>query len=108
MIKSVYELNIEQYQTLLESGQGETIYGKSFPANSSVFLSEQAKYFAVLQLYHLAQNFSNASGCSAADFIEFIKQYGETIADIENDIMNGLISDKDMEDIIAYVDGRDD
>ena len=108
MIKSIYELNIEQYQTLLESKQGELIYGKSFPANSSVFLSEQAKYFAVLQLYHLAQNFSNDSGCSAADFIEFIKQYGESLSDVENDILNGLISDKDMEDIIAYVDGRDD
>ena len=108
MLKSIYELNIEQYQTLLASGQGELIYGKSFPANSSVFLSEQAKYFAVLQLYHLAQNFSNDSGCSAADFIEFIKQYGEIIADVENDIMNGLITDDDMADIVKYVDGGDD
>ena len=108
MVNSVYELTVEQYEKLHESGQGELIYGRSFPANKSVFLSEQARYLAVLQLYYLVNNFSNDSGCSAKDLITFIRDYGESIADVENDIMNGLITEEDMEDIIRQIDGDND
>lgn len=107
MIQSVFELTIEQYEKLLESGQGQLVYGKSFPANKAVFLSEQAKYLAVLDLYYLVQNFSNDSGASAKDLITFIRDYGEGIADIEQNIMNGLITNEDMEDIVRYIDGED-
>jgi hypothetical protein len=108
MMSPVYHLNITSYQQLLETGQGELIYGKSFPPNSSVFLSEQARYFAVMQAYYLIKNFSDSSGASAKDLVEFIKEYGETISDIERDIMSGLLTDSDFNDIVRELDGDEE
>lgn len=105
MITPMYNLNITTYQQLLDSGQGVLIYGQDFPSNASVFKSEQAKYFAVMQVYNLVKDFSEASGASAADLVAFIKDYGEAIAEIESDYLAGLITDADYDDIIKELDG---
>ena len=101
----LYELTVENYKALLETGQGETIYGKSFPKNEAIFKSTQSKYLAITQLYYVIKNMSDDSGASAKDLMEFIKQYGETIADINNDMNNGLITEQDCEDIVLEIDG---
>jgi hypothetical protein len=107
MLKPLYELSVENYESLLSSGQGQLIYGSSFPANVAIFRSLQNKYLAVTQLYYVVNNVVQSTGASAADIMEFIRQYGETIADINQDICNGLITDEDMDGIVEYVDGID-
>ena len=107
-INPVYHLNLATYQQLLESGQGEVIYGNSFPANVSVFKSEQVKYFAVAQAYELVREFSDASGASAEDIVKFIVEFGEAISDVNKDVVAGLITDDDFKDIVNELDGGDE
>lgn len=104
----LYELSVENYEKLLASGQGETIYGSSFPANTAVFKSVQAKYLAVTQCYYLVNNVVQSTGASASDIMSFIVDYAESIADINNDIVNGLITDQDIQDIVNYIDGMEE
>lgn len=104
----LYELSVENYEKLLETNQGELIYGKDFPKNAAIFRSMQAKYLAVNQLFYVVNNMVERSGASAKDLITFINEYGEAIADINTDIFNGLITDQDMEDMIRYIDNTED
>jgi hypothetical protein len=107
MLKPLYELSVENYEALLSTGQGQLIYGSSFPANVAIFKSLKNKYMAVTQAYYVVNNVVQSTGASAADIMEFIRQYGETIADINNDLCNGLITETDMDDIVSYIDGTD-
>ena len=103
-IKSIYELLESDYIQLSESGMGKVIYGKDWPANVSVFKTEQAKYIAVGSLYYLVNNIVNDTGCSADQVVELIVTYGGDFGELSDDIVNGFITDDDIYDVINRVD----
>jgi hypothetical protein len=104
----MYELTNEQYKSLLESNQGVTIYGDSFPPNINVFKTQKAKYEAVLELFYLVQNICESSGANAEVMMEFIQGYASDIGDIAGYINAGLITEDDMKDIVRYLDDLGD
>ena len=105
MTQSLYELSLADYLKLEESGNGRLIYSNEWPANISVFKSMKSRYLAVQHLYSVIEDVSGATGCSAEDLIGVILSYSEIFDDIRKDVENGVISQEDIEAMVAYLDG---
>ena len=104
----LYNLNIDQYRTMLDNGTGKLIWGKDFPANESIFKSNQARHFALLTFAQVTEAFVNQTGASAQDVIALVEQYGDLVYDIHKDIHSGVISEQDKVELVEWLDGRDD
>lgn len=103
-IVSLYELSVDQYNQLNESGMGKLIYGKVWPANESIFLTECTKYEASAQLFYVVRNITESTGCSAQQVIEFIQAYGQELGALYDDINKGYITQSEIQEIIEDID----
>lgn len=104
----LYNLNIDQYRTMLENGTGKLIFGKDWPSNEAVFKSNQTRHFALRTFAQVTEEFVNQTGASAQDVVALIEQYGELVFDIHKDIQNGVISEQDKVELVEWLDGGDD
>lgn len=103
-INSLFELSVDQYNQLNESGLGKVIYGDIWPANESVFLSLCCRYEASAQLFYVVRNITESTGCSAQQVIEFIQNYGEELGALWADINKGYITQQEIQEIIEDID----
>jgi len=104
----LYNLNIEQYRTMLENGTGQLIFGKDWPNNEAIFKSNQARHFALRTFAEVVEAFVNQTGASAQDVVALIEQYGDLVYDIHKDIHSGVISEQDKVELVEWLDGGDD
>lgn len=75
---SIFELSVEDYKQLLDSGMGEKLI-KDFPKNEAIFKTQKNIYTANQCVFELILNIAEGTGADAADLYEFFEENYERI-----------------------------
>lgn len=90
---SIFELEVEDYQQLLDSGMAQKMI-KDYPKNIAIFKTEKNRYIANQCVFELILNIAEDTGADPSDLYTFFEDNYERII-TECDWFNTNLLDKD-------------